>query len=137
MRIAICSSMSFVDDMVKIKDYLVYRGHEVVLPRNTELYANGSLIFESRVESAENKLDHDLIKNYFKEIQNSNAALIVNKTKNNIENYVGGNTLMEMGFAYVLDKKIFLLNPIPAMSYTAEIEAMSPVVINGYLNLIK
>ncbi len=40
---------------------------------------------------------------------------------------------MEMGFAYGLDKKIFLLNPVPDMPYKEEILAMQPTVLNGDL----
>ncbi len=41
---------------------------------------------------------------------------------------------MEMGFAHVNGKKIFLLNPIPEdVPYTDEIKAMADVVINGDL----
>jgi predicted RNA-binding protein with PUA domain len=42
-----------------------------------------------------------------------------------------------MAFAYVLDKKIFLLNPIPKISYSDEIYAMKPIILNGDLTKIK
>ena len=49
--------------------------------------------------------------------------------QNNVKNYVGGNTLMEIGFAHVLNQKIFMLNPIPEMPYCkSEIEAVKPVI---------
>ncbi len=44
---------------------------------------------------------------------------------------------MELGFAYVNDKKIFLLNPIPDLPYKEEIEAVQPIVLNGDLSKIK
>jgi len=45
---------------------------------------------------------------------------------------------MEIGFAHVNDKKVFLLNPIPdSVSYTDEIKAMVDVVLNGDLSKIK
>ena len=44
---------------------------------------------------------------------------------------------MEIGFAYVNNKKIFLLNPIPDMIYRDEIEACQPIVISNDLSLIK
>ena len=34
-----------------------------------------------------------------------------------------------MGFAHVLNKKIYLLNNIPEMSYSDEIRAMQPIVL--------
>jgi len=43
-----------------------------------------------------------------------------------------------MGFAHVLNQKIFLLNPIPDMPYyKTEITAMKPVIIDCDLNRIK
>ena len=44
---------------------------------------------------------------------------------------------MEMGVAFYLHKKIFLLNPIPEISYREEILGMKPIIINGDLSLIK
>ena len=42
-----------------------------------------------------------------------------------------------MGFAHILDKKIFLLNPAPETDFMAqEIQAMRPVVLGGDLNKI-
>jgi len=41
-----------------------------------------------------------------------------------------------MGVAFFLDKKIFLLNPIPEISYKEEILAMSPIVINQEISKI-
>lgn len=38
-----------------------------------------------------------------------------------------------MAFAHVLDKKIFLLNPIPEIPYKDEIVAMQPIILDGDL----
>jgi hypothetical protein len=44
---------------------------------------------------------------------------------------------MEIGFAHVLEKKIFLMNPVPDIEYyRSEIEAVRPVIINGDLTKI-
>lgn len=82
------------------------------------------------------KKKFDLIRWYYNSIFNSDAVLIVNLEKNRIKNYIGGNTLLEMGFAHVLNKRIFLLNDIPDISYRDEILAIQPIVINGDLNKI-
>lgn len=42
-----------------------------------------------------------------------------------------------MAFAHVLNKKIFLLNPIPQINYSDEIEAMNPIILNHDLSKIK
>jgi hypothetical protein len=60
-------------------------------------------------------------------------VLVLNYEKKGVPGYIGGNTFLEMGFAYVLDKPIYLLHPIPQMGYTDEIEAMQPVVLDGDL----
>jgi len=70
-------------------------------------------------------------------ILKSDAILVVNITKDNIENYVGANTFLEIGFAHYKQKKIFLLNPLPGQSYIIdELETVEPEIINGDLSKI-
>ena len=88
-------------------------------------------------ESTKNKIEHGLIRGYFKEIESADAVLIVNVEKKGIPSYIGGNSFLEMAFAHVLNKKIFLLNDIPDMIYTDEIEAMQPVALNGDFSKIE
>jgi hypothetical protein len=45
---------------------------------------------------------------------------------------------MEIGFAHVLDKKIFLMNPIPDIEYyRSEVEAVRPVILEQDLSQIR
>ncbi|MDB4979040.1 MAG: Maf-like protein [Candidatus Peribacteria bacterium] len=68
----------------------------------------------------------------------ADAVLVLNYDRNGIANYIGGNALMEIGFAHVLDQKVFLLNPIPDIPfYKSEIEAVKPVILNGDLTKIR
>ncbi len=67
----------------------------------------------------------------------SDAILVLNFDKKGIKNYVGGNTLMEIAFAHVNNKKIYLLNPVPDLSYNDEILAMYDVILNGDLTKIE
>jgi hypothetical protein len=133
MKIALCGSMSVAKDMLDIKQYLEKKKHSVVVPVNIDSYANGKI----NVEDKWKKIDSDVIRAYFEKIKNVDAILVVNKDKNKIKNYVGGNGLIEMAFAHVLGKKIYLLNEIPEINYSDEIKAMKPVVINGNLDKIK
>jgi hypothetical protein len=96
-----------------------------------------SLLDRMGKEHANVKKEYGYILYHYNEIVNSDAILVLNFDKNGINNYVGGNTLMELGFAYVHGKKIFMLNPIPDMQYRAEIEAVEPIIINGDINLIR
>ncbi len=126
--------MSFAKDAVDTKQKLIEDGHQVILPTNIEGYASG----EKSVENKWEKIDADVIKNYYQEIKNCDGILVINKEKNGIDNYLGGNSLIEMAFAYVLEKKIFLLNPIPnGLNYSEEVEAMNPLVINNDLSKIR
>jgi hypothetical protein len=133
MKIVICGSMSSAGQMIAAKKELLQNNHEVVLPRNTEQYAKKVLAEEAAHESIKNKTENDLIRDYFDKIKNADAILVVNVDKKGISNYIGGNSFLEMGFAHILNKPIFILNEIPEMIYTDEILAMRPVVLNGDL----
>ena len=137
MRITFCGSMTACREMLEIGNKLKESGHVVVLPDFTEEYAALPTQDEMHKESAKNKIEHDLIRGYFEEIKKSDAILVCNLDKNGVKNYIGGNTFLEMGFAHVLRKKIFLLNPIPESSYRDELVAMEPVVLDGNLCEIK
>lgn len=105
----------------------------MVVPANTDKYASGTIDAEDKWE----KIENDVIRMYFEEIKNTDAILVVNRDKNNIKNYIGANSLIEIAFAHVLHKRIFLLNPIPEINYSDEIRAMKPVVLNNNLNNIE
>ncbi len=140
MKITILGSSIFAKQMVEYRDKLRSLGYEVNLHEHYVTQANGGmkdLIGRMQKEHAEVKIEYDYIKYYYNEIVGSDAVLVLNFDKNGIKNYIGGNTLMEIGFAYVNNKKIFLLNPIPDMNYKDEIIACQPIVINKNLNLIK
>ena len=91
---------------------------------------------EMHTESAKNKVKYDLIRGYFNKIKESDAVLVVNVNRKNIEGYIGGNSFLEIGFAHILNKPIYLLNKIPEMNYRDEIEAMNPIVVNNNLKNI-
>lgn len=129
--------MTSVRKMVEVGKKLKEFGYETLLPRRTEEYARGDRREENSSESVENKIKDDLIRDYYNEIEKGDAVLIVNEDKNGIKNYIGGNSFLEMGFAHVLNKKIFLLNPVPEVGYKDEIIAMQPIVLNGDLGKIK
>lgn len=137
MKIAICGSMSHSKKMVEAEEKLLKLGHQIILPKFTREYAKMERVDKIHTESARNKVEHDLIKDYFHEIKRADAILVINEEKQGISNYIGGNSLIEMAFAHVLDKPIFLLNQIPKMNYSDEIKAMKPIALNGNLNLIK
>ncbi|MBT4192585.1 MAG: hypothetical protein HOE11_04710 [Candidatus Diapherotrites archaeon] len=135
MKIVLCGSMAFAKKMIQTKNELIALNHE---PNLNELI-EGYVKKDPGVSEAiiENKIKYDIIKVYFEEIKNSDAIIVINEEKKGVKGYIGGNAFLEMGFAYVLDKKIFLLNDIPDLPIKDEIIAMKPVVLNGDLSLIK
>ncbi len=140
MIITIVGSSSFAKEMVKYKDKLIKLGHTVNLHEHYVAFAAGKmkdLLDRMGREHANVKKEYGYILYHYNEIVNSEAILVLNFDKNGINNYIGGNTLMELGFAYVHGKKIFMLNPIPDMQYKAEIEAVDPIIINDDLSLIQ
>jgi len=137
MKIVICGSMSASKEMVRIEKELLKLNHIVILPKNTHDYANEVLSPETHEESAKHKIQEDLIKAYFAKIKESKAVLIVNTHKGEKLHYIGGNTLIEMAFAHVLNKRLYVLNELlDSPTYHDEIIALRPIIINGDLTKI-
>ncbi len=137
MKIVICGSMTASKEMVEVESKLNSIGHEVILPYDIRGYASYETQEQMHSEATKNKVEHDLIRDYFKKIENSDAIFVVNVERKNIKGYIGGNSFLEMGFAHVLNKKIYLLNEIPDMPYKDELLAMTPVIINNDYSLVK
>ena len=130
--ISLCGSMMFAKEMLQIKKKLEAMNLIVNLQEDAEDFTNGKKTNENKWQ----KIELDPFKTYFNVIKDSDSILVINIAKNKIRNYIGANTLIEMAFAHILDKKIFLLNPIPTLSYSDEIFAMKPVILNSQLNSI-
>jgi len=144
MKITICSSIDFTYEVKDVADKLQAAGHEVEIPLTSQRILNGEMTLdEFKAEKKANgdgfvrKVKVDVIKRYYEIIKNSDAILVVNLEKNGRRNYIGGNTFLEIGFAHVLDKKIFSMNPMPEDSpYLDELKAMQPLVLDGDLSKI-
>lgn len=131
MKIIVCGSMTASREMMTAKVALEGQGHEVILPEFTEVYASLDSEADMHRESAENKVQYDLIRGYFTTISEGDAILVVNIERKGIPGYIGGNTFLEMGFAHVLNKSIYVLNELPDMGYLDEMRAMQPIILQG------
>ncbi len=136
MKIIISGSMASSKDMVAVEESLKALRHEVTLPKFTRNYATLDNVDGLLAESTKEKIEHDLIHDYFEEIKIHDVLLVVNIDRKGIKGYIGGNSFLEMGFAFILHKPLYLLNEIPNVSYRDEIEAMMPIVLNGDLSKI-
>jgi len=132
MKISICGSMMFYIQMREAQEVLEKFGHEVIVPMGTDddppIESRPGITKEQLVAA---KIEYDFIRRHFRNIESSDAILILNYPKDGIEGYIGGNTFLEMGYAFGLNKKIFTLYAIPEMQYAAEMHAMQPVVLDG------
>ena len=152
MKITVCGSMTFYKEMLEIKTSLESVGHEVFLPSvalevpadqdgenkyfgqhmekngGIDAYPAGHLLWDLKAQA---------IRDHFDKIQSAEAILVANFDKKGVRGYVGGNTLIEIGLAYYLNKKIFILNPVSSeISYKQEIMGMKPVMLDSdYLKI--
>jgi hypothetical protein len=143
MKICICGSIAFFDEMVDAKKKMESLGHEVDLPPTEIKNENGEMISVKEYYKLRKECDEscgwiwdrkkEAIISHFKKIDWSDAILVLNHEKNEIKGYVGANTLIEMGLALWLNKKIYLLNEIPEIPSKEEILGMQPIMLNGKL----
>jgi hypothetical protein len=134
MKIIICGSINAAEEILRIKKELENKGWEVEIPEGVKRPEIRVKTEAPTAERADIKIKYDLIRGYFKKMKNYDAVLVVNPEKKGIKGYIGGNTLIEMAFAHILNKKLYCLYPVPELSYTSEILAMQPVILYGNLN---
>ncbi len=137
MRIGIIGSMQFAEKLIEVRDELQGLGHDAYTTSLIKPFIGKSDEEKERIKIYQ-KNNLDAIREFWELMQEGEGVLAVNLKKRGIENYIGGNTFLEMGLAYILNQKIFLYNPIPNIDfYKTEIEAMQPIIINGDLLNIK
>lgn len=136
MKIIICGSISAAEDILSIKKILEEKGHSVEIPEGVKHLDEWVGNDAHHSEKADQKIKNDLIRGYYEKMKNYDSVLIVNPEKKGIPGYIGGNTLIEMAFAHVLNKKLYCLNPLPDLSYTSEMIAMQPTILYGDVTLL-
>jgi hypothetical protein len=146
MKITICGSIAFFDEMLDVKKQLEELGHKVDLPPTEIVDEKGNKLSVKKYYKLRKKLDSSIgwiwerkkkaMLNHFKKEKWADAILVLNFKKKNIEGYIGANTLIEMGLALYLGKKIYLMYKIPKVDAKEEILGMQPIVLNGNLKNI-
>lgn len=137
MRIGVAGSMHYVEKMLEIRDQLIALGHDAFTSSLTDTLIGKSDEEKEQIKN-EQKQTKDAIRLFWDDMQDADALLVVNLERHGIPNYIGGSVFLEMGFAFVLKQKIFLLNPIPDIKiYKSEIEVMKPIIIYGELSLVQ
>jgi nucleoside 2-deoxyribosyltransferase len=137
MKIVICGSMSHYLKMKELSEQLKSLGHKVILPEINTNKQLEAISLNKYTDTYSIKIKYDYIRKHYNQITKSDCVLIANYDKKGIRNYIGGNSFLEMGYAYIMEKPIFLLNPIPKIRlYYHEMVAMKPIIINNNLELI-
>lgn len=151
MKVTLCGSIAFYKEFEAVRDQLRALGHEAIIPELAkevpEQYGGGKKVYFGQYVEENGGIDafppgHSLwdlketaIRDHYNKIDWCEAILVVNPEKRGVAGYVGGNTLIEIGVAFYLKKKIFILNDVSAtLTYKQEILGMKPVVLNGDLS---
>ncbi len=121
--------------MLELQKRLEAAGHEVFIPMPIEgldyFQDNG----EKRIEA---KRTFGLIGVHMNKVEKSDAILVANYTKGEIENYIGANTFLEIGLAHYRNKKIFMFNPLPDQKYIhEELVSFNGIILHGDVSKIK
>ena len=135
--------MAFYDQFSALKTQLENEGHTVIAPE-LEFETAGDdtsvgAFFDRNGGVDAFPPDHEVwekkgraITAHFRKIDASDCILVTNYEKKGIPNYIGGNTFLEMGYAYGTGKPIYVLNELPLTSaFKEEMLGMRPVVLHG------
>ena len=145
MKITICNSVHFWKEAMAAQKRLETIGHEALThPMEIEFEGKMLPVIEYyRMRKAQwNAKIEDLkewaMREHFTKIKASDAILVLNYDKEGKKNYIGGNTFLEMGLAFALDKKIFMLNDVSEdIPYAEEIKGMRPVIVKEDFSNVK
>lgn len=133
MKICICSSLTFADEVLEIGKMLEARGHEVLLPNGIINRLAEQPNFDpvrAKIETKSNRL-------HAEKIRECDIVLMCNFLKNCTPGYIGANCFAELYFANYFEKPIFTLFPLPDIAYiNDEIRSMGITVLNNDLNLL-
>lgn len=114
-----------------MQEALRARGFTVHVPGELDDIHKNESYMDTDEERITAKIEYDFIREHFRKIEQSDAILILNYEKKGIPGYIGGNTFLEMGYAFGLGKKVYLLNEIPELDYKTEMAAIQPIILNG------
>ncbi len=136
MKIFIACSKYFYNRIPEIKEELEKAGHIIHLPNSY----NAPMMEENMKKMGKEehiKWKSEMMKKDDENISPNDSILVLNFEKNNIPNYIGGATFLEIYTAWKMDKKIYFYNSIPELIFKDELTAINPIIINGDLSKIK
>jgi non-canonical (house-cleaning) NTP pyrophosphatase len=130
MIITLSGSTAYYEAMHEIRLKLEKLGHKVYHPEtDNEIYGEAP---ESEPDRKKYFIDRHIDK-----IRKSDILLAVNLEKNGVKNYIGTNTLLEIGFAYQYGLPIFLYQELSDNGSKDELVGMGVQTISGNLEQIE
>lgn len=114
--------MKFKEQIVKVAQEIEKLGYMVELPIEC---------MKGYPKNIASRTHMDRIAN-----EKTDAILVVNMDKPNMENYIGPNSFAEIAFAFYYHKKIFLLNDIYE-PYKDELLGWNAIPLKGKLESLK
>ena len=123
MIISIIGSMKFHKEYENLKKQLEKNNHQVIIPLPSEFY------------NKEKNVKLKAMQDFNNSLAKSDAILVANYEKHGQKNYIGFNSIMEIGMAFNRNKKIFILFDIPD-NCKDELVAIGCSVLNGDINKI-
>lgn len=126
--------MSFAEDMLNVQKKLHERHFKTYIRQNAADPEKAKIESTLGQAAIELKLSQDFVSDRYAQITSSEAILVLNHHKAGVSGYIGANTLMELGFAHVHHRVIFLWDdPDSNSSSYPEIMAMRPHILHGDL----
>lgn len=137
MKIVVAGSMQLSENMIDLVEELKKIGFDAATTKYAENMV-GKSDEEKETMKLHQKLNQDAMREFFELMEDADGLLVANYEKGGVNNYIGANAFLEMGYAYIKKQKIFLINPIPDNPfYRSEIEAMRPIILHGDLMKLK
>ena len=120
--IVLCGSMKVLDKIYEVKEILESKGFNVILPKEC---------IDGLPKVVASKAHFNRIIDPKNEI-----ILVVNSTKNGIENYIGPNSFAEIAFAFYFRKDTYVLNDYYE-PYLDELKGWKVKALHKNLNNLK
>ncbi|MEZ4180366.1 MAG: hypothetical protein R3B41_02545 [Candidatus Doudnabacteria bacterium] len=149
MKVVVCGSMAFLEQMEQLKQELENLGFQVIIPKLTDMeLAAGEYDPVHFGRNKDGKYDPTnkywkdkagSLDYYFGEIKKADIVLVANYDKKGVKGYIGGNVLMEMALAFWFKLPMYLLQTpdYESLSYSDEILGTGAISINHDLSLIQ
>ena len=121
-NIVLCGSMKVKNQILEVADTLEKAGYNVLLPIECMRGLDKLIASRAHLDRICNP-DNDIV-------------LVVNATKNGIENYIGPNSFAEIAFGFYFNKRVYLLNDIYE-PYKDELTGWNVIPLQGDLSKLE